>query len=118
MNNLMAEIKDDLISRREVINELNDCAELLRCVLDNVDIVGAEREKYKCELRIIEAFISDVQEFPSMQLERKRGNWKYNGKSGTFKIFTCDQCGRNSEAEFNFCSNCGADMRGDSDEAD
>ena len=42
--------------------------------------------------------------------EPKRGYWKYNGKIGTFKIFTCDQCGWNSEAEFNFCPNCGAKM--------
>ena len=42
--------------------------------------------------------------------EPKRGCWKYNGKIGTFKIFTCDQCGWNSEAEFNFCPNCGAKM--------
>lgn len=41
----------------------------------------------------------------------KMGRWKYNNKIGTFKIFTCDQCGWNSEAEFNYCPNCGADMR-------
>ena len=43
--------------------------------------------------------------------ESKRGKWQYNGKHGTFKIYTCDQCGWNSEAEFNFCPNCGSDHR-------
>ena len=42
--------------------------------------------------------------------EPKRGYWKYNAKIGTFKVWTCDQCGWNSEAEFNFCPNCGAKM--------
>lgn len=53
-----------------------------------------------------------------LEPERKKGRWVYNDKIGTFKIFTCDQCGCNSEAEFNFCMNCGADMRGKSDGTD
>ena len=47
---------------------------------------------------------------PSAEPKRIRGRWKYNAKIGTFKVWTCDQCGWNSEAEFNFCPNCGAKM--------
>lgn len=80
--------------------------------------IEALREGFKKSPTTAIRAMSTIKILPSAQPERKRGNWKYNGKSGTFKIFTCDQCGRNSEAEFNFCPDCGVDMRGDSDEAD
>ena len=56
---------NDLISRQQAIDELNNGAELLRRVLDDVDIVGAEREKFKCELELIESCVSDIKELPS-----------------------------------------------------
>ena len=86
-------MNDDLISRREVINELNDCAELLRCVLDNVDIVGAEREKYRCELRIIEAIISDVQELPS---------------AVNPELIRCDSCRHDNNCEIQYAAQAGS----------
>lgn len=58
---------DDLISRQQAIDLLNDSAELLRRVLDNTDIVGAERKTYEWELRLTEAYISDMKELPSAQ---------------------------------------------------
>lgn len=57
----------DLIDRQEAIDALDDGAELLRRVLDNADIVGAEREKYEWGLELIELCISDMQELPSVQ---------------------------------------------------
>lgn len=54
--------------------------------------------------------IIDVQHAPTIEPERK-GEWIPNQENGTFKIYTCSNCGWNSEAEFNFCPNCGADMR-------
>ena len=47
--------------------------------------------------------------------EREKGEWIYEGDeiSGVFK---CSNCGEGSEIpdfeHFNFCPNCGADMRG------
>lgn len=43
-----------------------------------------------------------------IQFEQQRaGKWFMNDHIGTFKIFTCNKCGWNSEAPFNFCPNCG-----------
>lgn len=61
----------DLISRQAAIDELNDGAELLRRVLDDADIVGAERAKYEWGLGLIESYISDMEELPSAQPEQR-----------------------------------------------
>ena len=60
---------NDLISRQAAIDELNDGAELLRRVLDDTDLVGAERAKYEWGLGLIESYISDVEELPSAETE-------------------------------------------------
>ena len=46
-------------------------------------------------------------------VQQRTGKWLMNDHIGTFKIFTCDKCGWNSEAPFNFCPNCGLPMKGD-----
>ena len=61
---------DDLISRQAAIDVLNVGAELLKRVLDDADVVGAEREKYEWGLGLIESYISDMRELPSAQPER------------------------------------------------
>ena len=60
---------DDLISRQSAIDALDIGAELLRRVLDEADIVGAERAKYEWGLGLIESYISDMKELPSAQPE-------------------------------------------------
>lgn len=60
--------------------------------------------------------IRTVEELPSAEPERKKGKWIEN----TF----CSECGWIHEVEsgfigsvkqFNYCPNCGADMRGESE---
>jgi len=60
---------DDSISRQAAIGTLNLGAEYLRRVLDDVDIVGVERAKYEWGLGLIESYISDMKELPSVQSE-------------------------------------------------
>lgn len=62
---------NDLIYREAAIDALDVGAELLRRVLDETDIVGAEREKYKWGLGLIESCISDMKELPSAQPEAR-----------------------------------------------
>ena len=59
---------------------------------------------------------------PSVQPERKRGKWRRRLVDSGFNAdWHCSECGWKTSIEehgYNFCPNCGADMRGrgDSDE--
>ena len=55
-----------------------------------------------------------IEKMPSAQPEHKKGKWLRSG-SCIFP-YECDQCGDTNERATPFCPNCGADMRGDSDE--
>lgn len=55
------------------------------------------------------------------QPERKKGKWideTFKPWGLVYHPYKCDQCGEHSEADSDFCPNCGADMRGESNEAD
>ena len=112
----------DLISRKEAIDVLNVGAELLKRVLDDADIVSAERAKYEWGLELIESYISDMNELPSAEPERMKGKWIEMGtnKDGTHNI-KCSKCGEGyktrgharsiaTKAKYSFCPNCGASM--------
>ena len=63
--------------------------------------------------------VNDLNALPSVDPERKKGEWIYDGKRGRFPACKCSICGYYENADWallqgaNFCSNCGADMRGD-----
>ena len=46
-------------------------------------------------------------------VDRPAGEWIYNNKNGTFKIWDCSECGISMEAQWNYCPNCGAKMGGE-----
>ena len=48
--------------------------------------------------------------------ERKKATWIEDGYRGLPCV--CSYCGDEGTREWNFCPNCGADMRGENDEAD
>ena len=59
-----------------------------------------------------------IEDLPSAQPERKKGKWideTFKPWGLVYHPYKCDQCGEHSEADSNFCPNCGADMRGESD---
>ena len=97
----------DLISRQEAIDEIKEIYEWH----DNVT-----------KERIIEHF----KQLPSAQPERKTGQLKYESAYNWFRCNVCrkiypsefmqyfDSC--QYQPGFNFCPNCGADMRGEQDE--
>ena len=70
-----------------------------------------------CEQQAVDALC----ELPSAQPERKTGKWinVNEGKWNTYEVLKCSVCGemdnRMTRAD-NYCPNCGADMRGESDE--
>ena len=50
---------------------------------------------------------------PSVQ--SRKGRWAGKGDSEGFGIFICDNCGKFSMMEYDFCPNCGSHNGGDSD---
>ena len=69
---------------------------------------------------VTEEFCRDIDEQPTVQPERKKGEWLRYGEDGypnneDTVFWQCDQCleqytGRTKRIP-NFCPNCGADMR-------
>lgn len=102
----------DTICRQDAIDVLDDDAELLRRVLDDADIVGAERKKYEWGLELFESCISNMKELPSAEFECKKGKWIDSDNVS----WMCSECGKwldvlQGDVDMNFCPNCGADMR-------
>lgn len=146
----------DLINRPDAIETLLIGCEMLRRVLDDLSIVGRDREKFSWGLGLIESYIDDINELPSAEPEqwntcfdcplshgcpvingctneqameyageipdncplsaepqRKKGEWDYT--DDMYETYKCSECGFNTDdyIEYNFCPNCGADMRGE-----
>lgn len=61
---------------------------------------------YVCEL-------IDAQ--PTIESKRKKGRWIKGGEQPYFRkhfdIVVCSKCNKRGEHRWNFCPNCGADMR-------
>ena len=55
-------------------------------------------------------------ELPSAQSERKRGKWIKESLVTTNYLYKCSACKKYSRAMYDFCPNCGSDMRGEEDE--
>ena len=96
----------------DVIDVLLIEKEILSRVLDDIDVVGTDREKYSWGLGLIEANIKDIEELPSAQPERKKGKWILHTEIKGFPDWICTECGGSGRDDYCFCPNCGADMRG------
>ena len=113
-------MKDDLISRQEAIE-----------VIDAVFPVDPMKSEYAqgiaCGAALAKTY---VEQLPSAQPERMRGKWiiKDNPGTGWYRV-TCSECGEdvtstapcigfypNAKVTWDYCPNCGADMRGEQDE--
>jgi hypothetical protein len=106
----------DLISRMETV-------EHLRRVLDATVPITDYDEGY---VDGVEFGISTVSTMPTIQPERKKGEWLPDNNNAYEMRFVCSCC-KESEVVptigftkyktlWDFCPNCGADMRGEKDE--
>ena len=106
---------NDVIYRQAAIEVLSLGKEILNRVLDDIDVVGIDREKYSWGLGLIESYINDIKELPPAQPERKRGKWIEDGYSHYKAV--CSECGEPCATYVmdaprdRFCKWCGADMR-------
>ena len=63
--------------------------------------------------------IIDVQHAPTIEPERKKGEWIYStNNESVCEEWTCNLCGIFSLENSNYCPSCGADMTGDENETD
>lgn len=62
-----------------------------------------------------------IENAPTIEPERKTGRWINHRNDNGHNIADCDQCGEamqwfDDDIKPNYCPNCGADMRGKTDE--
>ena len=107
---------DDLISGQAAIDAIEDYLD----EYSGLDEEGYHGEKWcaMAEARMV------IENLPSAQPKRKTGKWNgYNADNpdwlrddGSPVFLTCSECYgmvmNNGSAHWNFCPNCGADMRG------
>ena len=95
---LVKDLVNDTISRRAAI-----------------DAMEQAKEQYFDRRVIIGKMQDIVSNLPSAQPERKNGKWIVSHIPDSM-LWECNQCGFDCGAHsFNFCPNCGADMRAEQD---
>ena len=95
---------DDLISRQAAI----DCEYQVK-IINDIEYVMLSEVQMK------------MRKLPSSQPERKKGKWlKAYGDHEAFGVRPfyryCSACNESTVFPYNYCPNCGADMRGEQDE--
>ena len=86
---------------------------------DALEIIDKMKEIYFDRKVILGKVYDQIKDMPSAEPERK-GNW-VGIDDEPCETFECDRCGFVLEdwiqgAFYNFCPNCGADMRGEQNE--
>ncbi len=119
-------MSDDLISREALKKAFEDCAGECACcvhntndfeycgLIDNAPTVEPEiTEKQAILLLINNGWLVNHDKELREKWERPHGEWLFvDNDWGTFQ---CDQCKKHSSINYNYCPNCGADMRGGED---
>ena len=101
---------DDLISRQAAI-EIVDRYNKSHMILKGKPMLGAA------------SIVIELEELPSVQPEQKHGKWirKENAFYSPFDpcshefYYVCNQCGNESNWEYDYCKNCGAKMDGETE---
>lgn len=71
------------------------------------------------EKSILARAIHIIQDAPTIEPKRKTGKWIYDEERGATGIYAiCSACDESiyQTGDFKFCPNCGADMRGNTDD--
>ena len=102
--NLIPRAKEALDMAIEALDQEHcDDAISRQAVLDVI-----EREEFKGDA------ISEIEKLPPVTPQQKMGKWIYHDLYIPYK-HECSECGKRFGTDFNYCQNCGADMRGDTE---
>lgn len=91
------------MTREEAIKEL----EILKEEYWDDDGYGHETKQYDDTMLALDMAIKALEQEP------RKGHWINTANPCMSDNIVCSECGYNSIADFNFCPNCGADMRGE-----
>ena len=111
---------NDLISRQTAIGALTENKEMINTVLDSLTLDYNTRRNEEQRRGQINEDIETIKALPSAQPEREKGEWMFSpdGAEGVCTVCQYKIYGRPYQGHYlivpcNFCPNCGADMRGD-----
>ena len=112
---------NSLISRQAAIDVLLLGKEMLSRVLNDMDVVGTDREKYSWGLGLIESYINDIKELPTAQPKPHEGHWILHESPDGGEQYECSECGvlwefndgTPEDNEAYFCPKCGTRMKGE-----
>jgi rubrerythrin len=113
---------NDTISRQAAIDALNEQIEQCNKALGSFDISLKDEFAIKVERASLEAYKEQLENLPPVQPKRMKGRWLPDNNFAYEMRFVCSVC-KESEVVptigftkykpiWDFCPNCGADMRG------
>ncbi len=105
-----------------IVNEIDNAPTVEPCYQTTscLDCKMYDKKNHHCP-----RFCEVIRESVSEVKERPKGEWEYNQYDGNPNIgnWHCSECryidyggGYNQKPHYNFCPNCGADMRGEGNE--
>ena len=115
----LASLGTDCISRQAAIDAVN-CITVMKGIRSGKSVTA---EAVDCAKRII---VDNIRQLPPIQPKRGKwidkgitGDWQYqiDGRGRSWHEWQCDQCKDMVKKRSFYCPNCGADMRGEQNEA-
>ena len=104
----------DLISRQDAVNIINGYAEQFNGYIGTPN----DSEVYAYARGLLLSIERNISALPSAQPERKKGKWILVNGHTSINCSVCHKCNwslsfEDAVRQFNYCPNCGADMRGE-----
>ena len=92
------------MNSRQAINLLKGLEQSLD---DYCELNDEGKAAFRMAIEALELF-GNAEQLPSAQPERKKGEW-----SDGYRWQRCSLCKQTGKKSWNYCPNCGADMRGE-----